>query len=136
MHREFLSILPVHCLLELQTGKREELPRGNGPRSIQIYWPKDARQRSPMSSFIFLGAARCAPAGDLSYNRASEERLERLEHTGKQVYFTERFEDCSEATDVRVGVGRCKADNRVPIRCPSKHKARPYLCLRCYSERL
>ena len=29
-----------------------------------------------------------------------------------------------------VGVGRCKADNRVPMRCHSKHKARPYLCFR------
>jgi hypothetical protein len=37
---------------------------------------------------------------------------------------------------VRVGVGRCKADNKVPMRRPSKHKARPYLCFRFYSERL
>src|SRR5205823_2635077 len=31
---------------------------------------------------------------------------------------------------------RCKADNRVPIRRPSKHKARLYLYFRSYSERL
>jgi len=50
---------------------------------------------------------------------------------------TDRFtlrndlEGCWEAPDhVRVGVGRCKADNGVPMRRPSKHKARPYPCFR------
>src|SRR5438105_15816839 len=40
-----------------KTGMGEEVPGGTDPRSIPDYFPKDARQRSPMSSFIFREAA-------------------------------------------------------------------------------
>jgi hypothetical protein len=53
------------------------------------------------------------------------------DRSNEQVYFKERREGCWEAPDhLRVGVGMCMADNRVPMRRPSKHKARPYLCFR------
>jgi hypothetical protein len=45
---------PDPLLVELQNWKGEELPGETGLRSIQIYLPKHARQRSAMSSFILL----------------------------------------------------------------------------------
>ena len=56
MHREFLSILPVFsswkCKLEV-----ERAIGGKQPSLDRFIWPKHVRQRSPVSSFIFLAAA-------------------------------------------------------------------------------
>ena len=81
--------------------------------------------------FIIAQSGRQASGAEPAYAKAMTDR------SNEQVYFKERREGCWEAPDhLRVGVGRCKADNRAPMRRPSKHKARPYLCFRFYSERL
>ena len=75
--------------------------------------------------FIMLQSGRQASGAGPAYAKAMTDR------SNEQVYFKERREGCWEAPDqLRVDVGRCKADNRVPMRCHSKHKARPYLCFR------
>src|SRR5438876_3321907 len=81
--------------------------------------------------FIMVQKRRQASGAGPAYAKAMTDR------SNEQVYFKERREGCWEAPDhVRVGVDRCKADNRVPMHRPSKHKARPYLRFRFYSQRL
>ena len=46
-----------------KTGIGEEVPGGTDPRSIPDYSPKGARQRSPVSSFIFREAALHSGSG-------------------------------------------------------------------------
>src|SRR5437763_15091675 len=71
--------------------------------------------------FIMAQNGRQASGAGTSYAKAMTDR------SNEQVYFKERREGCWEAPDhLSAGVGRCKADNRVPIHRPSKHKARPY----------
>jgi len=79
---------------------------------------------------VSLNCRRAAPWSQVHPNPAPAYAKAMTDRRNEQVYFTERFEDWSEATDVRVGVGRCMADNRVPIRCLSKRKARHYPCFR------
>src|SRR5437763_3331171 len=75
--------------------------------------------------FIMVQSGRQASGAGPAYAKAMTDRSNEL------VYFKERLEGCWEAPDpLSVGVGRCRADNRVPMRRPSKHKARPYPCFR------
>ena len=55
MHREFLSILPVFSSLEAQTRNERAIGRKR-PSLDRFIWPKHVRQRSLVSSFIFLAA--------------------------------------------------------------------------------
>ena len=75
--------------------------------------------------FIMLQSGRQASGAGPAYAKAMTDR------SNEQVYFKERREGCWEAPDqLRVDVGRCKADNRVSMRRHSKHKARPCPCFR------
>src|SRR5437868_14190168 len=61
--------------------------------------------------FIMLQSGRQASGAGPACAKAMTDR------SNEQVYFKERFEGCSEGPDsLPAGVGRCKADNRVPMR--------------------